>query len=55
MIDLVESMVKSAAWQEILQKQDWTNVLMTGDAFGSYVKAEFDRIGGVLKDLGLAA
>ena len=55
MVDLVEAMVKSAAWQEILQKQDWTNVLMMGDSFGGYVKAEFDRIGAVLKDLGLAA
>lgn len=55
MIDLVEAMVKSPAWQEILQKQDWTNVLQTGDAFGTYVKSEFERITGVLKDLGLAA
>jgi putative tricarboxylic transport membrane protein len=55
MTDLVEAMVKSAEWQDILKKQDWNNVLLTGDAFGTYVKAEYERIGGVLKDLGLAA
>jgi putative tricarboxylic transport membrane protein len=54
MIDLIEAMVKSAAWQEILAKQDWTNVLLTGDAFGAYVQEEFRRTEAVLKDLGLA-
>ena len=51
---LIEAMVKSAAWQEIHAKQDWTNVLLTGDAFGAYVQEEFRRTEAVLKDLGLA-
>jgi putative tricarboxylic transport membrane protein len=55
MIKLMEDTVKSAAWQDILKKQDWNNVLLTGDAFGRYVADEFRRIEGVLKDLGLAA
>lgn len=54
MIDLIEATVKSAAWQEILAKQDWANVLLTGDAFGAYVQEEFRRTEAVLKDLGLA-
>jgi putative tricarboxylic transport membrane protein len=54
MIDLIEATVKSAAWQEILAKQDWANVLLTGDAFGAYVQEEFKRTEAVLKDLGLA-
>ena len=54
MIDLIEATVKSAAWQEILTKQDWANVLLTGDAFGAYVQEEFRRTEAVLKDLGLA-
>jgi putative tricarboxylic transport membrane protein len=54
MIDLVEATVKSAAWQEILAKQDWANVLLTGDAFGAYLQEEFKRTEAVLKDLGLA-
>jgi hypothetical protein len=32
MIDLIEATVKSAAWKDILEKQDWANVLLTGDA-----------------------
>ena len=54
MIDLVEATVKSPAWKEILEKQDWANVLLTGDAFGAYVQEEFKRTEAVLKDLGLA-
>ena len=44
----------AAAWQEILAKQDWANVLLTGDAFGAYLQEEFKRTEAVLKDLGLA-
>ncbi|MFM8678089.1 MAG: Bug family tripartite tricarboxylate transporter substrate binding protein, partial [Alphaproteobacteria bacterium] len=54
MIDLVEATVRSAAWKDILEKQDWANVLLTGDAFGAYVQEEFRRTEAVLKDLGLA-
>ncbi len=54
MIALMDSTVKTPAWKEILQKQDWIDVFLTGDAFGDYVKAEFTRIEGILKDLGLA-
>ncbi|NBW89014.1 MAG: tripartite tricarboxylate transporter substrate binding protein, partial [Gammaproteobacteria bacterium] len=54
MIDLVEATVRSAAWKDILEKQDWSDVLLTGDAFGAYVQDEFRRTEAVLKDLGLA-
>ena len=46
--------VKSQSWQETLKRNDWTDVLMTGDAFTKYIEAEVTRVGGVLKDVGLA-
>ena len=54
MIGLMDATVKTPAWKEILQKQDWIDVFLTGDAFGDYVKTEFTRIEAILKDLGLA-
>ena len=54
MIALMLATVKTPAWRDILQKQDWTDVTLTGDPFGEYVKAEFGRIETILKDLGLA-
>ena len=54
MIALMEATVKSPAWQDILKKQDWTDVMQTGEPFAQYVKAEFTRIEAILKELGLA-
>ncbi len=54
MIALMLATVKTPAWQEILRKQDWLDVTLTGAPFGDYVKAEFVRIEAILKDLGLA-
>ena len=46
--------VKSPAWQETLKRNDWTDVLLTGDQFKTYIDAEQKRVAGVLKDIGLA-
>jgi putative tricarboxylic transport membrane protein len=54
LVDLVEQMAKSPAWQEELKKRDWTPILLTGDDFAKYVKSESTRIGGILKHLGVA-
>ena len=54
LVDLVEKMAKSAQWQEELKKRDWTGILITGDEFKKYVEAETQRIGGILKAVGLA-
>lgn len=55
LIDLLVATTKTPAWRDILAKQDWNDVLLTGDAFGTYVQDEFKRIEAVLKDLGLVA
>jgi putative tricarboxylic transport membrane protein len=53
MIDLVTKMAGSAEWKDICQKRDWTQSLVTGDAYAKYIAAETARIEGVLKELGL--
>ena len=54
LIGVVEKMVKSPAWQEILKTHDWTGVFLAGDDYAQYIKSETDRITTILKDLGLA-
>lgn len=54
LIDLVTKMRDSAPWQEQLKTREWTDVFLTGDAYGKYLDAEITRIEGILKDLGLA-
>lgn len=54
LIELMTKMRDSAPWQEQLKTREWTDVFLTGDAYGKYLDAEITRIEGVLKDLGLA-
>jgi putative tricarboxylic transport membrane protein len=51
---LIVATVKSPAWQETLKKNDWSDVLQTGDPFRSYIESEAKRVGTVLKEIGLA-
>jgi putative tricarboxylic transport membrane protein len=51
---LIVATVKTPAWQEALKKNDWSDVLQTGDAFRTYIDAETRRVGTVLKEIGLA-
>lgn len=37
------------AWLEALRKNGWTQALLTGDAFGSFVEAEFVRLRGLMR------
>lgn len=54
LIKQIAATVKSPAWQEVLKRNDWTDVLLTGDQFKGYIDAEQKRVAGVLKDIGLA-
>jgi len=53
LIDLVDKMVKSKAWQEILKQKGWDNAFLSGDDFAKFLKAEQDRVNGVLRSVGL--
>ncbi|MNT89140.1 hypothetical protein D3C72_2298170 [compost metagenome] len=54
MIDAVVKATESKAWKDTLQKNDWTPFLLTGDEFGKFVDSESARLGGSLRELGVA-
>ncbi|SPA23925.1 periplasmic tricarboxylate binding receptor (TctC) [Cupriavidus taiwanensis] len=54
MIDAVVKATESKAWKDTLQKNDWTPFLLTGDEFGKFVESESTRLGGTLRELGVA-
>jgi putative tricarboxylic transport membrane protein len=49
----VEKTVKSAAWQEVLKKQDWTDLYLPAAPFKAFLEPERQRVAAVLKDLGM--
>jgi len=51
--DLVEKMVKSPAWAEILKQKGWDDAYLPGDAFAAFLKQEIARVSDVLKSVGL--
>jgi len=54
MIDAVVKGTENKVWKEALTKNDWTPFLLTGDEFGKFVDGESTRLGGMLRDLGVA-
>ncbi|MET0866587.1 MAG: tripartite tricarboxylate transporter substrate binding protein [Pseudorhodoplanes sp.] len=50
---LVDKMANSPAWKEILKQKGWDDALLTGDAFATFLKAEQERVTGVLKSAGM--
>ena len=49
----IDTTVKSPAWKETLTKMDWTDIYLSGDAFGKYLEEENKRIGDILAKLNL--
>lgn len=54
LIDAVVRGVQSPQWKETLARNEWAPFLQTGAEFGAYVESETRRLGGILRDLGLA-
>ncbi|MBP6814518.1 MAG: tripartite tricarboxylate transporter substrate binding protein [Burkholderiaceae bacterium] len=52
--DAVVKGTEHASWKEALRKNDWGPFLLTGDDFGKYVEAESARLGGILREIGVA-
>ena len=52
--DAVVKGTEHASWKEALRKNDWGPFLLTGDDFGKYVEAESTRLGGILREIGVA-
>jgi putative tricarboxylic transport membrane protein len=51
--DLVDKMVKSAAWKELLKQKGWDDAYLAGDAFAAFLKQEQARVREVLRSVGL--
>ena len=52
--DAVVKGTEHASWKEALRKNDWGPFLLTDDDFGKYVNAESARLGGILREIGVA-
>jgi putative tricarboxylic transport membrane protein len=53
-IDALTTMHESAAWQEELEKQGWTDAFITGDDFGDFLTEQDATVAATLQELGLA-
>ncbi|MDA1367168.1 putative tricarboxylic transport membrane protein [Glycomyces algeriensis] len=53
-IDALTAMHDSAAWQEELEKQGWTDAFITGDDFGAFLTEQDATVAATLQELGLA-
>ncbi|WP_369800665.1 Bug family tripartite tricarboxylate transporter substrate binding protein [Alloactinosynnema sp. L-07] len=55
LVALYKSLHESKAWKDALSKNGWQDAFITGPEFATFLKSENDRVGLVLKDLGLTA
>jgi putative tricarboxylic transport membrane protein len=53
LIALVDKLVKSPAWAEVLKQKGWDSAYLSGDAFAAFLKQENARVTEVLKSIGL--
>src|SRR6186997_1743734 len=51
--DLVEKLVKSAAWKEILKQKGWDDAYLPGEPFAKFLEGEQTRVNNVMKTVGL--
>ncbi|MFD3838062.1 tripartite tricarboxylate transporter substrate binding protein [Streptomyces sp. NPDC058642] len=53
-IDALTTMHESKEWKAELTKRGWTDAFVTGDEFGTYLKAQDTSVAALLAELGLA-
>ena len=51
--DLVDKLVKSNAWKEVLKQKGWDDAYLPGDSFVKFLADEQTRVSNVLKSVGL--
>jgi putative tricarboxylic transport membrane protein len=51
--DVIDKMVKSAEWKDVLKQKGWDDAYMPADAFAMFLKQEQTRVETVLKSVGL--
>jgi putative tricarboxylic transport membrane protein len=55
LLTLTEKLHASQQWKDVLARNGWTDAYLAGDEFASFLKAENQRVGDVLAQLGLGA
>ena len=53
MVSLMDRMRESAEWKEILRKNNWTDMYLTGAEFERFLEQENTRVTEVLRTIGL--
>jgi len=53
LVGLVEKMVTSASWKELLKQKGWDDAYLAGDGFAAFLKQEQARVREVLRSVGL--
>ncbi|RST18620.1 tripartite tricarboxylate transporter substrate binding protein [Streptomyces sp. WAC05374] len=53
LIGLVDKLHASKQWRDSLKKNGWNDAYLSGDAFGRFLDQQNERVGSVLKELGL--
>ncbi len=53
LVGLVEKMVTSASWKELLKQKGWGDAYLAGDGFAAFLKQEQARVREVLRSVGL--
>ncbi len=54
LVVMMQAMRDSPSWKGELEKHDWNDVFLTGDAFAAYLAEETQRITEILVEVGLA-
>lgn len=54
LISLFTNLNSSSQWREALSRNGWTDAFLPGEDYRAFLKAESDRVAGVLKELGKA-
>ena len=52
-IQMLTQMHGSTAWKDTMLKTDWADAFLTGDPYAQFLRQEDDRVGKILKDIGL--
>ena len=55
LIETMDQMVASDAWQETLDRFNWTGLYMAGDEFEEYLANEQERVTAILQQIGLVS
>jgi len=53
LLDTIDKMVKSPAWQDVLKQKGWDDAYLPGDAFAKFLQEENARVREVLTSVGL--